>query len=1132
MRESFATEIAEHRGNIEDQRTKMACFVQFHTIWRIFKLIKNYKRGVKMERIRSVLAVVVAVIVAGFFSPSPAAAQTCSQWAAKAVSVQGSVEAKRRGEREWQRVRFNDAYCAGDSIRVGERSRADILLANDAILRLDEKTAVVISGAETGKTFLIDLVNGIAHFFSRFKRSLTVVTPFVNATVEGTEFLVKVDTDKTFLSIYEGAVSASNDAGTIMVASGQSAIAEKGKAPQIRVVAHPRDAVQWTLYYPPVFPTMPAKLSSAAGWREKVAYLLSVGRVDEANREIKKSLKKSPGNSDALAVQSVIAIAQNNKDRAFDLAKKAVDSDSKSASARIALSYALQARFDLKGALGSLQDAVRLEPKNALAWARLSELQLSFGEHAKALEAAEKAVSLNPALSRTQTVLGFAHLTEIATKLAKENFEKAIALDQADPLPRLGLGLAKIREGHLAEGRAEIEIAETLDPQNSIVRSYLGKAYYDEKRDEKATEQFAKAEEFDPNDPTPYFYDAIKKQSENRPVEALHDLQKSMELNDNRAVYRSKLLLDSDLAARSASLSGIYSDLGFQQLALEEAAKSVNTDPANYSAHRFLSDSYSALPRHEIARVSELLQSQLLQPINITPVRPEAAESQLFILEGTGPSDPSFNEFNPLFNRNRLALQASGVVGGESTWGDEAVASGVYNNFSMSAGQFHYKTDGFRPNDDQKQNIYDVFAQYSLSEKTSIQTEFRYKDSEAGDLRLLFDPNDFSQDERDKEHNRSIRLGLHHSFAPDSDLIVSAIYRNADFVNGNYFGPGLDLDTERDGFTGEIQHLFDMEIARLISGAGYFRDRLNTSLFGETATTHPRHTNIYLYALINYPQNVTWTIGGSGDFLKSAIGDQAIERNVFNPKFGVTWSPFFGTTLRAAAFRAVSRGLVTDQTIEPTQVAGFNQFFDDAEGTKTWRYGIGIDQKFSSQLYGGAEISKRDLDVFGLLPDFETGATSLIERRWEERLGRAYLNWTPHPWLALRTEYQYEGFKRPEDFAGDNITRLNTHRVLFGVVFFHPSGLFAQFNPTYISQDGKFLQALGPEPWNYNIVSKVDHFWVFDASVGYRLPKRLGIFSIMAKNLFNKTFNFQDTDPYDPRIQPKRLILARLTLAF
>jgi len=75
------------------------------------------------------------------------------------------------------------------------------------------------------------------------------------------------------------------------------------------------------------------------------------------------------------------------------------------------------------------------------------------------------------------------------------------------------------------------------------------------------------SKQLDPKDPTPYFYDAIRKQTTNRPVEALQDMQKAIELNDNRAVYRSRLLLDADLAARSASLGRIYGDLDSSNLA-------------------------------------------------------------------------------------------------------------------------------------------------------------------------------------------------------------------------------------------------------------------------------------------------------------------------------------------------------------------------------------------------------------------------------------------------------------------------------------------------------------------------------------------------------------------------------------
>ena len=193
----------------------------------------------------------------------------------------------------------------------------------------------------------------------------------------------------------------------------------------------------------------------------------------------------------------------------------------------------------------ALQEAVKLAPDNALAWARLAELWLSFGELRRALKAANQAVKLQPDLARTQSVLGFAYLTQIRTREARQAFEQAIQLDQADPLPRLGLGLAKIRVSGLAEGREDLEIAVSLDPDNSLARSYLGKAYLRRK---------ARSAGRRPNSPLlksltqktrrPGSTMLFAKQSINRPVEALHDLQNSIELNDNRAVYRSRLLLD------------------------------------------------------------------------------------------------------------------------------------------------------------------------------------------------------------------------------------------------------------------------------------------------------------------------------------------------------------------------------------------------------------------------------------------------------------------------------------------------------------------------------------------------------------------------------------------------------------
>lgn len=1143
-----------------------------------------------MEKERSRILISTLFIILGLITCYPTATASaqdlCTEWVAKMESPLGVVQVRRAGDTKWTSAKPNETYCPGDTVRTLGNSSAALRLPNEAYDRLDQKTTVTFNGIEKDRTSLLDLIAGAFHFFSRTPRALKVTTPFVNGTVEGTEFFVRVAQDHTLISVFQGNVLAANDVGSLNLASGQSAIAYAGEAPKAHIVARPRDAVQWAIYYPAVidyrptnFPgeeawqgmvrtsiqhyrdgNLPAAFSSLDGVPEMVpdprfytyraGLLLTVGRVEEASDDIEKSLETDPENSHSFALRSIIAMAQNRKDEALEVASRAVNLDPDSSAAKVALSYAYQANFQIQASLETLQEAVALSPENALAWARLSELWMSVGDLDNALEAAQRGADLNPNLARTQTVLGFAYLAQIKIKDAKAAFEKAISLDQAAPLPRLGLGLAKIREGDLEPGRGNIEIAVSLDPNNSLMRSYLGKAFFDEKRDKHSDNQFALAKELDPNDPTPYFYDAIRKQTLNRPVEALHDLQKSIELNENRAVYRSRLLLDEDLAARSASLGRIYNDLGFQQLALVEGWKSVNADPSNYSAHRFLADSYSALPRHEIARVSELLQSQLLQPVNITPIQPSLAESDLLILEGAGPADPAFNEFNSLFLRNRLALQANGIVGANDTLGGEVVQSGVWGRASYSIGALQYETDGFRENNDQDLEIFNVFAQFSLSPQTSVQAEFRHVDRETGQLDLLFDP-DISLDMRNEEKGDNIRAGFRHSFSPKSDLIGSIIYQSVDIDQDHtrfiaVTPPVISakattaFEEDREGFIAELQHLFRTEKFNLTSGIGYTDQDLERTtiidLFDVVLPFPPvldpppgtpisqktdyKRANIYAYSQIRIMDSLGLTVGLSVASLDQ--GNQ-LDRKQLNPKLGLTWQALRSTIIRAAAFRQLANTRFFSQTIEPTQVAGFNQFFDDTNGTESWRYGAAVDQRFLTNLYGGIEYSVRDLYV-PLLADPETKASYFNE---DEQFGRAYLYWTPHKMLALSAEYQYERFDRRNTPLPGGIVNVTTHRVPLGLNFSHPSGITFGFKSTYYNQDGDFQKRDSDETF-----SGQDDFWVFDTILQYRLPKRYGLVSVGVNNVFDTQFLYQDTDPANATVIPERFVFGRITLSF
>ncbi|MGD8910602.1 MAG: FecR domain-containing protein, partial [Chromatiales bacterium] len=584
-------------------------------------------------------------------------------------------------------MRQGEHFCPKDRLRVSRNSRAGLVLHNDSLLRLHENSSVRFSApTEKGNTFL-ELLIGIGHFISRLRQPFLVNTPFINAYIEGTEFTVESGPDGARVTVLEGQVVARNKQGEVIVNSGQRADSRPGEAPRGEVVVNPRDAVQWAFYYPPVVEP-PAQHASEAVSRSLAAYgrgdlygafnalaeepgvteapdlliyrsslHLQVGGMAAARRDLAAALKLRPEQTDALALMSLIATANNEHRQAVDLARRALSADAQSASAYLALSYAQQARFQLPEAREAAKQATVAAPDNALAWSRLAQLELMFRNLQASTEAASRAVDIAPGHAQSLTTLGFARLIQFDLEGAREAFEQATSLDQAAPLPRLGLGLVRIRKGDVAEGRRQLEIAANLDPGNALIRSYLGKAYYEEKRDTLAATQFTLAKEFDDLDPTAWFYDAIRKQAGNRPIEALKDIQTSIDLNDNRAVYRSRLLLDQDEAARGASQARIYQELGFEQLARTEAYKSLQSSTYNHSAHRLLADSYTGQPRYEKARLSELLQSQLLQPLNTTPIQPQLAVSNLGILDGAGPSAGGFSEYTPLFTREGLNLQ-------------------------------------------------------------------------------------------------------------------------------------------------------------------------------------------------------------------------------------------------------------------------------------------------------------------------------------------------------------------------------------------------------------------------------------------------------------------------------------------
>lgn len=1111
----------------------------------------------------------LALIVGGttmfvVFAAAARAAGPCAASVARITSVQGTVELQREGRRVWHQATLEQGLCPGDLIRVGNRSRAAIVLLDDGVIRIDENTTLRLARVTPEAPSLIEAALGRLYFFSRRTRSLDVTTPFVNAAVEGTEFLVDVGGDGARVVVYEGRVLAANERGKISLGAGEAAEARAEQAPAGIALVEPRNAVQWAVYYPPLLlaqgdrggnddwrPALRDAVAAAArgdtagafaalervpaGERGadfhvlKASLLLSAGRREEAHGEVEAALAQDPSSARAYALRTIIAVVEDRPAEALAAGERVVALAPGSAAAAIALSYAQQANLRLEAARDTMRRAVEREPDNALAQARLAELWLELGYVDRAGEASDAAAEIAPDLERVQTVRGFVALARFRPRQAEEAFRRAITLDSSSPLPRFGLGLARVRQGDVARGRNDIEVATGLDPNRSLLRSYLGKAYFAERREPLAGEQYAIAKELDPRDPTPWFYDAILKQSENRPVEALRDLERSVELNDNRAVYRSRLLLDKDRATRQVSVGSIYDDLGFEQLGVNEASRSLALDPGNASAHRFLADVYGPESRTEVARSSQLLQAQLLQDVTINPVPPSLAETRLSIPSGSlGQS--GFNEFSSIFERNQVQLNLTGLAGNNQTYGNEAVVSAVHDGLSLSAGQFHYQTDGFRANNDLRHDIYNVFAQAALSPTLNVQAEVRSRRTETGDLNLNFDPDVFSRT-RDRDLDQdTARIGARYSPSPRTDVLASLIYsdRNDKFSEAPSESD-FDVREKLAGWQGETQWIYRRQSFSTQAGLGAYtvdrtlRLRADGGAFAANSKGDIDQYNGYVYGHVSMPSDVTWTLGLGFDSY-SNDGDHL---HLLTPKLGVQWQLTDAVRLRTAVGRFLRPALVAEQTLQPTHIAGFNQFYDDSLGTKSWLYGIGLDTRVTPRLYAGVEATRRNLDEITF-----TGG----DRRTEdvhESAAQAYLYWAVHEEWALTGEVRYDVYEY-DDGSFDKPDEVRTFSTPIGVRYFNPNGIFAGAGVSWVSQD---VQRGGGS----SFPDGDDSFYLVDAGVGYRFPHRRGLVSVGVRNLLDHEFKYQDDsfriggDRDEPALNPlipERTIVGRIVLSF
>lgn len=617
-----------------------------------------------MKRVLIILALVIALL-------GKVRAQD-----AKIIEIENVVQTAASSNGTWTQASKNQALAVRDRIRTRQRSRATVRLTDLYTMRLEQLTTVEISPSlmDDSKPKL-DLSGGAMFIFSREQSGeIDIKTPAANGALRGTQLFVNVGADgKTFYQVLEGSVEVSNAQGRVIIQRGEAAEAAPGSAPRRTAVLDAKNILQWALYYPAVLD--PTELQAALGDvaaanavsalhaytegdllgavtfpRDGGAHglsghcldagvLLAVGRVDEARHILASVPVAHPMRR---ALERVIAAVKFEELPAWPLEALTTASEA------MAESYFMQSRSRLVEARAAAWRAVELSPQNGYAWVRLGELDFSSGHDKEALRALERGLQLTPRNAQAHALRGFMLSARGRIMEARLSFQQAVDLDGALGNGWLGLGLTKIKMGDVAAGRADVQTAATAEPLMSLFHSYLGKVFSVERRPADARKDLDLAKQLDPRDPTPWLYSAIESQLHNHTNEAIGELQKSIDLNDNRRLYRSQFLLDQDRAVRSANLAKIYQNNGMSAVAVREAARAVDSDYTNASAHLFLANSFNALRdpkrialRYETPWFNELLLSNLLSPVGGGPLSQFVSQqeySKLLESDGIGAS--------------------------------------------------------------------------------------------------------------------------------------------------------------------------------------------------------------------------------------------------------------------------------------------------------------------------------------------------------------------------------------------------------------------------------------------------------------------------------------------------------------
>ncbi|MBI4727302.1 FecR domain-containing protein [candidate division TA06 bacterium] len=195
---------------------------------------KSYKKTIS-------LAVVILQLLG---LAAPALAEYKPAWA-KINYLKGRVEVQKAQGIIWAKAAVKMKLGAGDKISTEDGSEAEIVLEDGSVLKMKDKSLLLIERMEKSKKPTISVVNsfkvrtgkvlGCVRKLSSLDSKFIVETPTAVAGIRGTVFAIYVEGDSTGLDVLMGEVGIRGDSGEeIMVGEKMTTTVARGdsaKAP-------------------------------------------------------------------------------------------------------------------------------------------------------------------------------------------------------------------------------------------------------------------------------------------------------------------------------------------------------------------------------------------------------------------------------------------------------------------------------------------------------------------------------------------------------------------------------------------------------------------------------------------------------------------------------------------------------------------------------------------------------------------------------------------------------------------------------------------------------------------------------------------------------------------------------------